>query len=157
MILLVRTEAAREALLRLGVEHVIVTDEGFTDKLGALSAELRTTAVFDGVGGDLLGKIIPSLPMSSTVYFYGFLGGTAPVSFPSALFMMRDLTMKRFSNYDSKTVKQPEKLAAALKALEAVIDDPMFATRIGEEFRYEQIEQAMAYRSPEGAKAVLLA
>lgn len=43
-IFLVRTEAAREALCRLGVEHVIVTNEGFADTLGALSAELGATA-----------------------------------------------------------------------------------------------------------------
>src|SRR5450830_746948 len=69
-IFLVRTEAARETLCRLGAEHVIVTREGFTDTLSALSAQLGTTAVFDGVGGDLLTSIAPALPMNSTVYCY---------------------------------------------------------------------------------------
>ena len=156
-IFLVRTEAAREALCRLGAEHVIVTNEGFTDTLGVLSAELGTTAVFDGVGGDLLGKIAPSLPMNSTIYFYGFLGGDTPFSIEPVLFMMKNLTMRRFSNFDSRTVKEQDKLVSALKALEGVIDDPMFTTRIGKEFSYDQIEQAMAYESLEGAKAVLVA
>jgi NADPH:quinone reductase len=156
-IFLVRNEAAREALSRAGVEHVIVTQEGFTDTLGALSAELGTTAVFDGVGGDLLGKIAPSLPMNSTVYFYGFLDGAASVSIQSVLFMMKNLSMRRFSNFESRTVKEQERLIAALKALEDVIADPMFATKIGNVFSYDQIEQAMAYESKEGAKALLVA
>ncbi|PLZ02043.1 Zn-dependent oxidoreductase [Burkholderia sp. WAC0059] len=156
-IFLVRSAAAREALCRLGAEHVVVTDEGFTDTLGALAAELGTTAVFDGVGGDLPGKIAPCLPMHSTIYFYGSLGGAAPFSIQSSLFMMKNLSMRRFSNFESRTVKEREKLVAALKALEGMIDDPMFATRIGRAFGYDQIEQAMAYASGEGAKAVLVA
>jgi NADPH:quinone reductase len=156
-IFLVRTEAAREALRRSGAEHVLITSEGFTDTLGALSAELGATAVFDGVGGDLLGKIAPSLPMNSTIYLYGILGGAAPVSIQSVLFMMKNLTIRRFSNFESRTVKERERLVAALKALEGVIDDPMFATKIGKTFRYDQIEQAMTYESRDGAKAVLVA
>ena len=155
-IFLVRTEVAREALRGSGAEHVIVTRDGFTDTLAALSTELETTAVFDGVGGDLLGKIAPSLPMNSTIYFYGFLGGSTPASIQSALFMMKNLTMRRFSNFDSRTVKEQDKLAAALKALEGVIDDPMFTTRIGKAFSYDEINLAMAYESLNGSKAVLV-
>jgi NADPH2:quinone reductase len=157
VILLVRTEGARQALARWGAEHVIVTNEGFADTLSVLSAKLGTTAVFDGVGGDLLSKVIPSLPMNSTLYFYGFLGGAAPFSIQSALVMMKNLTIRRFSNFESSTVKDPEKLVAALKTLEGLIDDPMFTTKIGKEFSYAQIELAMAYTSSEGAKAVLIA
>lgn len=155
-ILLVRTTAAQDALSRLGVEHVIVTTEGFNDRLGALSAELGATAVFDGVGGDLLTSIAPALPMNSTIYFYGFLGGAAPFSIQSVLFMMKNLSMKRFSNFESRTVKEQARLVAALKTLEGVIDDSMFTTRIGKEFHRDQIGLAMAYESADGAKAVLV-
>jgi NADPH2:quinone reductase len=155
-IFLVRTEGAREALCRLGAEHVIVTSEGFTDTLSVLSAELGTTAVFDGVGGDLLTRIAPGLPMNSTIYLYGFLGGAVPISIQSVLFIMKNLTLRRFSNFESRTVKDHDKLVTALKALEGVIDDRMFTTRIGKEFRLDQVELAMAYESLDGAKAVLL-
>jgi NADPH:quinone reductase-like Zn-dependent oxidoreductase len=139
------------------VEHVLVTGDGFTDRLGALSAELKATAVFDGVGGDLLGEIAPSLPMNSTIYAYGFLGGMAPIAIPSILFMMKNLTMRRFSNFESPTVKEQGRLVAALKTLESLIADSLFTTRIGEEFRFDQIEQAMACEPPDGARAVLVA
>jgi NADPH:quinone reductase-like Zn-dependent oxidoreductase len=155
-IFLVRTEGAREALCRLGAEHVIVTSEGFADTLSVLSAELGTTAVFDGVGGDLLTRIAPGLPMNSTIYFYGFLGGAVPISIQSVLVIMKNLTLRRFSNFESRTVKDHDKLVTALKALEGVIDERMFTTRIGKEFRLDQVELAMAYESLDGAKAVLL-
>ena len=54
-IFLVRTAAAREALVRQGVRHVLITThETFDVDLQSLAGELQTTAVFDGVGGELL-------------------------------------------------------------------------------------------------------
>jgi len=156
-IFLVRTTAAAQALRLAGAEHVIVTDNDFTKQLGALSAELSTTAVFDGVGGDLPGTIAACLPINATIYFYGFLGGNSTFSISSVFFMMKNLTMKRFSNFESRTVKEEAKLTAMLTVLEELIDDPMFTTKIGKEFRYDQIALAMAYASHEGAKAVLVA
>jgi len=37
------------------------------------------------------------------------------------------------------------------------MDDPMLMTRIGKEFSLDQIELAVTYESPGGAKAVLVA
>jgi NADPH:quinone reductase len=156
-IFLVRSEAAREALHGLGAAHVLIIEEGLTETLGKLSAELGTTAVFDGVGGELTGQIASSLPMNSTVYIYGVLGGAATVSIQSAVFMMKNLTLRRFSNFESRTVKDQARLMTALKTLESVIDDPMFRTRTGEDFKYEQIELAMSYGAGDGSKAVLVA
>lgn len=154
-IFLVRSAAARDHLEEMGVDHVIVTEEGYTDKLAALAAELNATAVFDGVGGALIGAIVPSLPMNATIYFYGFLDGATPFAVPSVQFMLKNLTMRPFSNFASRTVTEPARLQAALAALETVIADPMFRTRLGATFDYEQIDAAMAYRSDSGAKAIL--
>jgi hypothetical protein len=118
----------------------IVTSERFTDTLAALSAVGDETSFFDGVGGDMLGDISQSLPVNSTICFYGLLGGAAPASILSVPFMIRTLAMERFSNFDGGT----ENLVAALKALEGVIDDPMLIARIGEELRHDQIGLTMA-------------
>jgi len=75
--------------------------------LSAAAAELGTTAVFDGVGGDLSRRIAPCLPMNATMYLYGLLGGTAPLSLPGPLFLMKNLTVRRFTNFESATVKTP--------------------------------------------------
>ncbi|WP_347557839.1 zinc-binding dehydrogenase [Robbsia sp. KACC 23696] len=154
---LVRSDSARDALLRLGVEHVLVTRDSDLEKLPALAARLEATAVFDGIGGELLGRIAPALPMNATIYCYGFLGGPSGIAIPSVLFMMKNLTIRRFSNFESRTVKAPTRLIAALHALEEVIADPIFRTKIGETFRYDQIEQAMAYEEREVKKAILVA
>jgi NADPH:quinone reductase len=154
-IFLARNEAAEAALVKAGVQHVIQMDEGYLERLGALAAELNTTAVFEGVGGLLPGQLAPCLPMHSTMYFYGFLAGTEPFALPTVLFMMKDLTLKRFSNFESATVKDSARLQAALSDLETMIDDPLFRTNLGPSFAYEEIEQAMAYEGRQGDKAIL--
>jgi NADPH:quinone reductase len=155
-ILLVRTPAAKAELQRRGIEHVVVTQEGFRSELADLAARLGTTAVFDGVGGELIDGIAPILPMNSTIYFYGFLAGATPISLPSVLFMRKNLTLKRFSNFESATVRNVERLDAALKDIQAFIDDPLFETRLGQEFRLDQFDAAMSYETVPGAKAVFI-
>jgi NADPH:quinone reductase len=156
-IFLVRTNAARDALHAAGIEHPVVTDETFTARLAELSAELGATAVFDGVGGRLLSDVATALPVNSTIWCYGFLDATSPVSFPTALVMMKNLDIRRFSNFESATVRNTGRLEAALQALEPLIGDPLYRTRIGETFTYEQIDAAMAYEGRGGTKAVLVA
>jgi NADPH2:quinone reductase len=71
---------------------------------------MGTTAVFDGVGGAFLGRMIGAFPAWSSIFFYEFLSrGGEQVAFYSAIFMMKDLTMRRFSNFESVTVKDEER------------------------------------------------
>lgn len=155
-VFLVRSASARDALIDHGAEHVIVTDkDDFEDKLGGLAEELGATAVFDGVGGALLSQVAPVLPIGSTAYIYGFLGGLTPISISTTLVLGRNLMLRRFSNLESGTVKDPHRLAAAIREIEGLIDDPLFRTRIGEEFGFAQIDEAMAHEAVPGARAVL--
>ena len=155
---LVRSQQASEQLRAMHLEHVLVTsDGGFDAKLEQLAEELKTTAVFDGVGGALITRIAPCLPRNATVWFYGFLAGLVPVSVSSATFMTKNLTMKPFSNFNSATVRDTAKLQEALEYLHTQIADPLFRTKIGKVFRLDQIREAMAYETELGAKAVLLA
>ena len=94
-------------------------------------ASLIATAVFDGVGGGALSRLLPHLVQGSTVYAYGFLAGAEPVSFSSALLMGKDLNLKRFSNFGTPTVRDPDRLKRALLALETEDADPLFCTKIG--------------------------
>ncbi len=156
-LLLVRSERSASALRALGLEPVLATSEvGFDDAFEKRVAELKTTAVFDGAGGELITRIAPRLPRNSTVWFYGFLGGSTPVAVPSGLFMAKNLTMKPFGNFSSATVRDPAKLQQALHYLGEHITDPLFRTRVGKRFRFEEIEEAMAYEAAPGAKAILV-
>ena len=155
---LVRSTAAREALRGLGMEHVLATEDGdFDDAFATLARDLAATAVFDGLGGAIVGRLAALLPQDATFHFYGFLDGATPISMTTLPFMARNLTMKRFSNFQSPTVRDPRALAEALADLRDCIEDPLFRTRIGETFPFDDIEAAMRHEAVPGAKAVLLA
>lgn len=157
VVYLVRSQEASEQLRALDLEHVLVTsDDGFDAKFEQLTEQLNTTAVFDGVGGELITRIAPRLPPNSTVWFYGFLAGAAPVSAPSGIFMAKNLTMKSFSNFNSATVRDTATLQGALEYLRTQIAAPLLRTKIGKIFHLAEIREAMAYETKPGAKAVLL-
>ncbi|MBO9195936.1 zinc-binding dehydrogenase [Rhizobium sp. 16-449-1b] len=156
LIALVRSEKSREELRRFGVEHVIETyTDGFESRFETLAEKLGTTAVFDGIGGEIISRIAPHLPVNSTVSFYGVIGGATNVSVASSLFITSNITMRRFSNFNSTTVKDPHKLRSALTSLVGIIADPMFRTRLGKTFSLDQIAEAIAYEAKPGAKAIL--
>lgn len=156
VISLVRTPERRDELRRQGIEHVLATsDEDFEVAFTGLATKLGATAVFDGVGGEIVSRIAPLLPVNSTNYVYGALAGLTVISIPSALILGRNLTLRRFSNFETATARIPERLAAAMSNLSGMIAEPMLRTRIGRVFSFDQIAEAIAYEATPGFKAVL--
>jgi NADPH:quinone reductase-like Zn-dependent oxidoreductase len=152
---IVRSAAAQRELAELGAEHVLdASAPDFESRFSDLAGQLQATAVFDGVGGGLVTRIAPLLPMNATLYSYGFMAGPEPVSFPTTLLIAKNLTLRPFSNFGSATVQDPKRLAAALTALSEGIDHPAFRTRIGQSFGFDQIAAAMSANS-EG-KSILM-
>lgn len=155
ILVIVRSEKSKEEVLKNGVEveHVLSSSHpDFMRDLEKKARELGTTAVFDGVGGALISKMLGALPPRSSISFYGFLSGTEKVEFPSAVFMMKDFTMRRFSNFNTVTVE--ERLGDMLKDLEGCIEDPLFKTSLGRDFELEEIKAAMEYDG--GSKKAVL-
>jgi NADPH2:quinone reductase len=156
-LVIVRSTASKEELIDGGVAHVLASDDpNFTRDFEQMAHELNTTSVFDGVGGVLISEMIRALPSRSTIFFYGFLSGAEKVSFHSSIFMMKDTTMKRFSNFDSITVRDENNLLNMLKDLQSSIEDPMFRTRVGRCFKLSEFEAAMEYEVGAGSKAVFV-
>ena len=156
-LVLVRSLAAKTDLERHGIENVMVVDDrADMAAVGERAAALDATAVFDGIGGGGLSRLLPHLPQRSTIYAYGFLARAEPVSFPSALLMGKDLMLRRFSNFDTSAVRDLPALEKTLRNLEAIVDDPLFHTRVGRSFALDAIEAAMAYEANPGAKAIFV-
>ena len=155
LVSIVRSAEAKARLVALGATHVLVqTDDDFRKQLGRLAGELSATAVFDGVGGAGLNPILDVLPVDSTVYAYGYLGGPIPLSFHTSV-LQRGLTITRFSNFRSGTVQDPRRLEKALLDIGEIIHGPYFRTKLGKQFSLGEISSAMAYVGPDGKKAIL--
>lgn len=153
---LVRSASAREALRQADIEHILVTtDQDFEQNFARLAERLDATAVFDGLGGDIVSRLAPHVPRNSTFYFYGFLAAGVPFSLDTQVFMEKNLTMKLFSNFQTATVKDSRKLVAALDDLQCRIADPLFRTPLGKTFRFDEIDAAMSYNDEAGGRPVL--
>jgi len=155
LVSIVRTAVGKQELESLGATHVVVqTDDDFEEQLRQVAQELAATAVFDGVGGEILNKILAVVPANTTIYCYGYLGDNTPLTIHTRAFM-RGLIIKRFSNFKTATVQQPQQLAHALQDIREIIHMPHFATRIGQKFKLEEITEALQFSSECGGKAVL--
>ena len=156
IISIIRKGSDRNKLEALGAKHVLAeTDADCKQQLAELSQQLGATAVFDGVGGSLINRIIDAFARSTTIYSYGYLGGPVPYTIPTGLFITRALTVKGFGNFTSKTVRDPRLLDEALIRLSTLIDRPHFTTRIGKKLGFGQIKEALDYSPADGGKAIL--
>lgn len=156
LISVVRNENGKNELLALGAKNVVVqSDADFDQQLSNLADDLSATAIFDGVGGQILNRILPLIPRGSVIYSYGYIGDSVPVSFHTSMLAVKNTIIKPFANTSTETVKDPNKLAQALKEIGKLIHQPHFKTKIGQRFKLEEINEAISYVSVNGGKAVL--
>jgi NADPH2:quinone reductase len=156
-LIIVRSSEPKAEMLRGGVQHVLASyDPDFMQDFENTTRTLGTTAVFDGVGGAFISQLLPALPLRSNIYFYSFLSGSEKVSFHSAVFMMKDLTMRKFSNFESATVRDGKSLMNMLEDLESCIEGPLLRTLVGQDFDLAEFDAAMEYKGVGGRKAVFV-
>jgi NADPH:quinone reductase-like Zn-dependent oxidoreductase len=156
-LIIVRSSESKAEMVQDGVQHVLASDDpDFMQYFEQTARTLGTTAVFDGVGGAFIGQLLPALPPRSSIYFYGFLSGAEKVSFPSTVFMMKDLTMRRYSNIESPTIRDGKSLMNMLEDLEGCIEDPSFRTLVGQDFDLSEFDAAMEHKGSGGRKAVFV-
>lgn len=157
IISIARNEESKRALEELGAENILVqSDVDFKKQLKETAQTFNATAVFDGVGGSILNNIVDVIPFNSTIFSYGYLGGQIPFSFHTSL-LMRGITIKAFSNFNSPTVQNAGKLEKALGEIGAIIALPHFKTKIGKRFSMKEINEALTFASGRASgKAILI-
>lgn len=156
IISIVRNDKAKKQLKELDAPNILVQSEtDFDTKLENLSNQIHATAIFDGVGGELISRVGKILPRGSSIYTYGFLGGDTPLCIHTSIILFKGLTIKGFGNFTSETVQDPKKLEEALNDLSEIIARPHFKTKVGKLFKLEEINDAMQFSSDNGSKAVI--
>lgn len=156
LISIVRNEESKRKLEALGATHVVVqTDSAFREQLSEMGQTLATTAIFDGVGGEVLNKIIDIIPNNSVIYCYGYLGGATPLTVHTRVMSAKGITITPFSNFKTDTVSNAEDLGNALSDISRLIHLPPFKTKAGRKFTLPEIKDALLFTSTEGAKAIL--
>lgn|GEM_PF-509304 len=156
LISIVRNAESKKELEELGARNVVVqSEENFSLQLKEMAQELKTTAIFDGVGGEILNKIIDSLAHNSVIYCYGYIGDHVPLTIHTSTLSLKKLMIKPFSNLQTSTVQDPKNLAKALEDIAGFIHMPHFKTKTGKRFRFEEINDALLFATVKGKKAIL--
>lgn len=154
LISLVRNEEKKRELMALGATHVLVQDApDFKEQLKETAARLKTTAVFDGIGGSSINAIIDSIPPYSTIYSYGFMGD-APLNVYMRQFLFNGLSIKPYSVMATDTVRDTKQLSKAFEVIEKYIHLPHFKTKVGKVFALAELNEALNYASADNSKAV---
>lgn len=84
-----RTAAKRDQLLKLGADHVIVTDEeDLPARVKDITAGKGARVVFDPVGGDYINTLGQATATGGSIFLYGMLAGK-PTPFPMSTFARR--------------------------------------------------------------------
>ena len=153
---IVRNEAGKKELAALGATHIAVQDDpAFRQQVQELSKELSATAVFDGVGGEVLNKIIEVVPNNAAIYSYGYLGDAIPLIVHTRTLSAKGITIKPFANFRTETVMNPQRLEKALQELAAIFHQPHFKTKPGPTFSLAEINDALAFTAAHGEKPIL--
>jgi NADPH:quinone reductase-like Zn-dependent oxidoreductase len=156
LISIVRNEQGKQELEELGAKNILVQeDPDFNQQLNQLGQELSATAIFEGIGGEILNRIMIDLPNNSVIYSYGYLGDSTPLNVHLSAFVMKNLTLKFYSNFRSKTVQDITLLEQAIQEINGFIHMPHFKTTLGKRFKPEEINEAIAYAPGKGQKAVI--
>ncbi len=156
LISIVRNQDARKELEELGARNIVVQSDGnFNQDLTETAQALTATAIFDGVGGEILNKILPLIPGNSVIFSYGYIGDSVPFTFHTRTLALKNIIIRPFSNFKTDTVRDPESLEQALKDIGKLIHLPYFKTKIGKKFKLEEINEALLFIPKNGGKAVL--
>jgi NADPH:quinone reductase-like Zn-dependent oxidoreductase len=75
---IVRRDAQAEIVRSLGAKYVLnSSSERFADELNSLCEQLKATAAFEAIAGEMTGTVLNAMPARSTAYVYGALSQEA--------------------------------------------------------------------------------
>ncbi|SAL00537.1 alcohol dehydrogenase [Caballeronia fortuita] len=109
---LTRTSAKRDALLELGADHVIVTDEeNLVDAVMRITGGRGADLVFDPVGGKTLARLIDATRAGGTILLYGALSADETV-LPVLPLLSKRITVHGYNLFSTTTDEQRQREAA---------------------------------------------
>jgi NADPH2:quinone reductase len=151
-----RSEAKRDALLRAGAAHVIVTErEDLVARVQEITSGHGVDVLFDAVAGPQLDVFAQAMAEHGRIVVYGYLGGRA-TALPLVPLLRKALTLRAHSIF--RSTSQPEALAEAVAFITQGVASGAFRPLVDRSFELEQIVQAHRYleASEQVGKVVVL-
>lgn len=141
---IVRREEQEEILRKEGAKYILnQNDPEFHEKLKKLCIELNCRCCFEAVTGELTGKILSAMPISSTVYVYGALS-LKPCEINANDLIFKKKAVKGFWLKDHLEKKGFFGKVQMMYGLRSLIKDSL-KTEIKKEYCLEEAQEAINY------------
>ncbi|HNN61496.1 MAG TPA: zinc-dependent alcohol dehydrogenase family protein [Candidatus Obscuribacter sp.] len=138
-----RSVAKKEALLKAGAAHVIVTEtEDLVAEVKRITAGKGASIVFDAVAGPMMLPLARAAAYEGKIFIYGALS-LESTTFPLQLALKRGLSVCGYTMF--QVVDDAARFARAKEYVLAALADGSFKPVIDKVFSYAELRQAQEY------------
>ncbi len=142
-IALTRTSAKRDAILAVGADHVIASEEeDFIERMKEITGGKGARLIFDPVAGPYAEKLAAALAQGGILFEYGMLS-MQPTPFPLRALMERGAEMRGYSLREVRN--DAALLAESKKYVYDRLEDGRFHPKIAKTFPIEKTVEAYQY------------
>ena len=138
-----RTNAKREALLKAGAQHVIVTaEQDLVAEVNSITAGKGARIIFDPVGGPGLNQLAEAAAQDGIIFLYGALS-TEPTPLPLLPVLGKRLTIRGYVLFELTT--DPARLERGKRFILNGLEQGKLKPVIARTFALDQIVEAHRY------------
>ena len=142
-IALTTSAAKKQAILKAGAHHVIITsEEDIPSAVQAMTNGTGAAVILDAVGGAQFEKLVASAAERARILAYGFLGG-APGLYPSFELVMKMLSVTGYNMTD--LMMDPAKSSAAIRFIQAGLASGKLKPVVAQSFPLEEVAESHRY------------
>ncbi len=136
-----RTSAKKQALMDLGADYVIATqEEDLPARVQEITGGRGARVVFDPVGGEYVSTLGQAAATEGTIYLYGMLSGQ-PMPYPMSAFA-KGISL---TGYTFGLMRTPERWEAMKKYIYDRLADGTFVPKIDRVFPFAEVVEAYRY------------
>ncbi len=153
---LVRREEAVSEMEALGIDNAVSTsEEGWREKVAALTGGARIAAAIDGVGGAAAGDILSLLGENGLLVSFGLMSGR-PLELSASDLIFKQAVVKGFWLSKIAPTLSPEKLTGMISEIVQGVMAGDVRLTVSEVFALTDIKRAVAAAAEPGRKGKVL-
>lgn len=138
-----RSSAKKEELHKLGIDHLIITnEESVEDRLMEITNGAGVSFVYDPVAGSFCEEYLEALSIGSVIIIYGLLDPN-PTLFPLVPLIRKKAIMDAYSQFNH--VEDPDKLTECKNYVLDRIKKGSLNPIVSQVFEYKDYKQAYEY------------
>jgi len=138
-----RTSAKKEELIKLGIDHLIVTnEESVEDRLNEITSGKGVDFVYDPVAGNFCNEYLDALALGAVVIIYGLLDPN-PTPFPLVPLIRKKAIMDAYSQFNH--VDDIDKLNECKTYVLKRIEEGKLKPIVSKVFDYPDYKKAYEY------------